>query len=118
MKLVTRNDVIIIALLIVTILFISIRAPYRSTEAEVYVSGKAYMKIDLSKDATYNIENHMTVEVLAGKIRAKESDCPEKLCVKQGWISSPGVPIVCLPNKIVIEIISTTSGETMDAITR
>lgn len=118
MKLLTRSDVTVIALLVITILFISIRAPYRSTEAEIYVNGKAYMKVDLSKDATYNIENHMTIEVLAGKIRVKDSDCPEKLCIKQGWISSPGIPIVCLPNKIVIEIIGTTSSETMDAITR
>jgi len=118
MKLFTRSDMILIALLIAIMLLISHNAPYRSTEAEVYVQGKAYMKIDLSKDATYNIANHMIVEVLDEKIRAQESDCPEKLCVKQGWISSPEVPIVCLPNKILIKIVGKLSDEAMDAMTR
>ena len=31
-------------------------------------------------------------------------DCPDKLDVKQGYISKVGEVIVCLPNKLVIEI--------------
>ncbi|MBT9174464.1 MAG: hypothetical protein DDT22_00118 [candidate division WS2 bacterium] len=28
--------------------------------------------------------------------------CPDKICMKQGWISKPPETIVCLPNRIII----------------
>lgn len=33
----------------------------------------------------------------------QSANCPDKLCVKQGKISDIG-SIVCLPNKVIIEI--------------
>ena len=38
-----------------------------------------------------------------------EANCPDKLCVKQGKLSENVVPIVCLPNKIVITRLSGNS---------
>ena len=32
------------------------------------------------------------------------ADCPDKLCVNQHAISSNGETIVCLPNKVVVEV--------------
>jgi hypothetical protein len=40
-----------------------------------------------------------------------QADCPDKLCVHQKAISATGETIVCLPNKVVVEI----AGETEDA---
>ena len=48
------------------------------------------------------------LEVKDGRVRMIDSACPDKLCVKTGWISRPGESIVCLPNRVVIEI---TGGE-------
>ena len=45
-----------------------------------------------------------TIEVEHGRIRVREAGCPDQVCVNQGWISDGTVPIVCLPNKLVIEI--------------
>ncbi|MBQ2093605.1 MAG: NusG domain II-containing protein, partial [Ruminococcus sp.] len=33
----------------------------------------------------------------------KEAECPDKTCVNMGWLSSASMPIVCLPNHLVIE---------------
>ena len=49
-----------------------------------------------------------TVQVEPGRIRVSAADCPDQVCVHQGWISTGVVPIVCLPHQIVIEI---TGGE-------
>ena len=46
------------------------------------------------------------VEVEAGRIRIAQADCPDQICVNQGWISDSTVPIVCLPHKLMIEIVS------------
>ena len=38
------------------------------------------------------------------------ANCPDKLCVKQGVIRDSTVPIVCLPNKVVVRIEGRDSG--------
>ena len=50
------------------------------------------------------------MEVSEGKIRVCEADCPDQVCVNQGWISSEAVPIVCLPHKLMIEIVNGGGG--------
>ena len=47
-----------------------------------------------------------TVQVERGRIRISAADCPDQVCVKQGWISGGAVPIICLPHKLMIEIVS------------
>ena len=47
--------------------------------------------------------NVVTVE--QGRIRVSEADCPDQVCVNQGWISDGTVPVVCLPHKLMIEIV-------------
>lgn len=39
-----------------------------------------------------------------GRIRFEESDCPDRLCVKTGWIERVGDAAVCLPNRVMIKI--------------
>ena len=41
-----------------------------------------------------------TVQVERGRIRVSEADC-----VNRGWISDGTVPIICLPHKLMIEIV-------------
>ncbi len=44
------------------------------------------------------------IETRAGKVRICKNDCPNKTCVKQGWISRPGECIVCVPHFLVVSI--------------
>lgn len=57
-----------------------------------------------------------TVEIKDGKIRVKSADCPDKTCVKMGWLESSAMPIVCLPHRMVIEFVD--SDDDVDAIAR
>lgn len=47
---------------------------------------------------------HEIVEVEKGRIRFKEADCPDQICVRRGWLQNPGETAVCLPNKAIIRI--------------
>ena len=40
-----------------------------------------------------------------GRIRVSKADCPDQICANQGWISDGAVPIICLPHKLMIEIV-------------
>ena len=51
-----------------------------------------------------------TVQVEKGRIRISEADCPDQVCVNQGWISGGAVPIVCLPHRLMIEIVGGGGG--------
>ena len=81
------------------------------TVAVVTHNGKELARLDLSSLAqTVTIpvegEDGLWNRVVAqpGMICVEEASCPDQVCVHQGWISDPSVPIVCLPNKLVIQI--------------
>lgn len=77
------------------------------TVANIYKDGKIIHTINLDKvDTSYtlDIDGHNRVLVKNGAICMSDADCPDKLCVKQGEIFDASYPIVCLPNKVIIEI--------------
>ena len=53
--------------------------------------------------------------LLSGRIRVESADCPDQVCVDQGWISDGTVPVVCLPNRLVIQIEG--GGDGLDSAT-
>ena len=56
------------------------------------------------------------IDVEPGRIRVLEASCPDGLCVRQGWVSSGFVPIVCLPNRLVITFEGGHSDNGVDAV--
>jgi hypothetical protein len=58
----------------------------------------------------------MAVEIRGMKIRVLSSSCLQQICVRKGWTGKVHDPIICIPNKITIEITGVESG--YDAITR
>jgi len=82
----------------------------RGGDAAVYQDGKLLRTIDLmsvTEPYTFTVEGPAgtnTVEVERGRIRVSHADCPDQVCVRQGWISTGAALIVCLPNKLVIQI--------------
>lgn len=51
-----------------------------------------------------------TVTLEQGRVCISEANCPDQICVHQGWISDSTVPIVCLPHKLIIEIVDGGGG--------
>lgn len=78
--------------------------------AKVYVNNECIHTVKLSDVREPYIlpvtgENGTnTISLENGRIRVSEADCPDQVCVNQGWQSSGITPIVCLPNKLVIEL--------------
>jgi len=84
--------------------------------AEVSLDGKVLYTIDLSTvTSPYTIElPGNTLLISPGSISVLEADCPDKLCVARGELSSGALPIVCLPNRLVIRL--TDGGSGVDAV--
>jgi len=55
------------------------------------------------------------LEVDHGRIRVSAADCPDLICFHQGWRSGGMLPIVCLPNRIVVTFEGRSSDD-VDAV--
>ena len=65
------------------------------------------------------IESGGSINVIAienGRIRMLSANCPDGICVRQGWISGGVFPIVCLPNRVVITLEGSDNGYGVDAV--
>lgn len=82
-----------------------------SPVARITRDGVLLEEIDLDKvdqPRSFTLEDGSgtnTVQVERGRIRVSEADCPDQVCVNRGWISDGTVPIICLPHKLMIEIV-------------
>lgn len=110
-----RNELLLVTVLVLAALIMlwqqharrSLATPAR---AQVSVDGELVQTIDLQTDGEYTIRgaaggtNHLVVE--NGQIWCDEATCPDKVCVHQGKQSLDGSTIVCLPNRMIVQIIS------------
>ena len=81
------------------------------TIARITLDAAVVSEIDLSTadgSSSFTVTGEVgsnTILAEKGRIRVTQADCPDQVCVNQGWISDSSLPIVCLPNKLVIEIV-------------
>lgn len=85
----------------------------------IVVNGNELVRADINIDKKFSVKGVLGVteiEIKSGKVRVIDSPCGNKTCVKTGWIDKPYQSIICIPNRVVVEIIS--DNKEIDAITR
>lgn len=56
---------------------------------------------------------HYRIAWQDGRIRFAEADCPDKVCVRTGWLSRPGSVAACIPGNLILkESINQEPGST------
>ena len=112
MNMLKKGDIFIIVFVVSLSLIIFFIPRHKSSIAIIKTPDKE-MRVNLSiaRDIPLHLKNgYMLIRVKNGKIRVVESTCPLKLCVKRGWIDKVGEMIVCVPNRVSIEIIRGKKG--------
>lgn len=113
-----KKDVILIAsILIIGILGMfatqAVNNENSGKTAIIYIDSQEVDRIPIDSvkgEKTFSFqfgENTGYLEVKDGAVRMKEMDlrvCPERVCSDTGWISKSYESIVCLPNRIVVNI--------------
>ncbi|MDR1568724.1 MAG: NusG domain II-containing protein [Streptococcaceae bacterium] len=90
--------------------------------AELRVDGKLIKSFDLTSDKAISYRyieddgDYNLIEVKDHRIRIKEANCPDQVCIRRGWIKKAGETIVCLPHKLVIEVKTTAKTNDGDVI--
>ena len=83
--------------------------PRHAPVAQIYSEGKLIRTVSLSESCEFTITTDIgynIVQVSDGSISVTEADCPDKVCINSGAVSSGAIPIICLPHKLEIRIVS------------
>lgn len=107
MKRTRRNDLLLIlgALLLAAALLFVLRLTRRTGgEAVVSIGGAEYCRLPLTIDAELTLPCGNTVTVRGGAVCVSDADCPDRVCVRTGWVRADGETIVCLPHRLVVEV--------------
>ena len=119
---IAATSLLAIVIICAGILLLRGAATSENKVAVVYLDGDVIYEIELDK-----IEDPIEFDIASGeyinKARAESgricmlsANCPDKVCVNQGWIDNGAVPIVCLPHKVTIEI-KGSKRASVDAVT-
>ena len=56
------------------------------------------------------------VVIEQGQVSVTEADCPDQVCVRHAPTKAAGDPIVCLPNRLVVEVVTEPSPSSVDGV--
>ncbi len=117
-----RNDFILIAIILAIAAAGLIYLNFAKKSGDmvvVKVDGAVYKELPLNKDTTLEIQvtgggtNFLVIK--DGHAIIEDASCPDKICVHHRQIEKDGESIICLPNKVVVEIEGSKQNE-VDAV--
>jgi hypothetical protein len=127
-KFMNKHDILILiislgAALGLSALFFFVRqnAPAGSAariSADAVVAGEWLLSEDVTNLDIFSRNGMNVLEIKDGYIRMIHADCLDLSCVRQGGINRVGQYIVCLPNRVVVEITGGNSDTDIDAVTK
>ena len=62
------------------------------------------VKVNGKIEGVYSLADDQEIVLKNGEADMIRADCPDQLCVKQKAVSKNKESIICLPNKIVVEV--------------
>ena len=111
-----KNDLIFIlsVLLVLTVSFPIIKNTAKGgNTVKITVDGKVFAEKPLSEDCEIQINGTNTAVIENGTVYMKYASCPDKLCMHQGKASDSSKKIICLPNRVIIEVIKKSEIDTV-----
>lgn len=122
-----RGDIALIVLLVGAVawfaisLFTGDKSAAEGAYAKIMVDGEHYDTVRLTDEVQQlEIQTKRGLNILRvshGGIEMIEADCPDQLCLTFGHIHRGHETIVCLPNRVFVEIIGDSEeGGGLDAI--
>lgn len=95
-----------LALILASVMILFFPGDTNGDTVLVKTDGEEYT-YSLSEDMTEEVSSNghvLTVEIKDGAVRIADSDCPDGLCEKAGWLGDPSGVIVCAPAKVLVKL--------------
>lgn len=111
----------VLLLLCAAVLLLLLHHGRRADFVSITLDGVCIRTIDLrtAPDEEFTVESDHGFNIISiesGRIRITDADCPDKSCVLSGWLTQTGLPLVCLPHRLVITFDSEMQTADTDAI--
>ena len=104
-----RYDIIVFLSLLVlglSVLLITLKLSPTGECIKITDTSGGTVYLSLNEDRVYTLpDGKNTVVIEDGKAYMRDADCPDSLCIRMGKINSVGERIICLPNKVIVEVI-------------
>ncbi len=81
---------------------------------DINYKGSLYQSKELVVDGYQGGSNRIVIQ--DGFVYMADADCPDKLCEHMGKISKTGENIVCMPHRVVVEIVG--DGSELDSVVK
>jgi len=114
---------IIIGLLVISIgIYIWYSAIFQDQNSLIYgeimVGGEIAKTVELSENRIFSLNElpNVSFKVSDGAIAFIESDCPDQICVNNGFLRRSGQISVCLPNLVSLIIRTTENNGNFDTM--
>jgi hypothetical protein len=102
----TKADIILISIIFLSAFgsLFWLFSKDKASDIVVRHNQEVLFRESLNQNKVIDIDSLAVLEIKQGKVRMLKSTCKNQHCVHQGWSDSE--PIICVPNKIIIEFIS------------
>ena len=77
--------------------------------------GEVFGEYPLSSQMEVPVGESNTVKIQDGTAYMHSATCPDKLCIRQGKVADSSKKIVCLPNRVTVEV---TKKSEIDEVVR
>ncbi|MCI5648276.1 MAG: NusG domain II-containing protein [Fusicatenibacter sp.] len=112
-----RNDILLIFAVLITagiLMLVGNIQKKPGNQVQIKVDGEVFGVYSLSVNQEIKIGNGNVCRISDGQVSMERADCPDQICVKTGAISHTGESIVCLPHRVVIEVIRENPDDSVD----
>ena len=107
-----KNDVVlgggILVIALVLFLVMHLTRNEAGNQIRIMVDGEVYGTYSLEKDQVIEVKEndfYNRIRIQDGTAYMEEANCPDGYCEEQGKISGRTQTIVCLPHKLVVEVL-------------
>lgn len=114
-----KNDWILAACILLAavaiLLFQFVRSDSGAGKVSVTVDGEIFGTYSLAEDQTVDIDGTNRLVIENGTAEMEWADCPDQICVNHRAVSRNGESIICLPNQVVVTVVSSEESD-VDAV--
>ncbi len=100
-----REIIVFVSIIVIMLLAVLvIKNTNNGKTVKISVDGEVLYTLSLDTDREIELP-HNTVIIKDGKVWVSAADCENQICVNTPPVDSSGGAIICLPNKVAVEVL-------------
>lgn len=98
--------VMVVLFFIVLLMIINTIFAEEGKSVSISYDGEAFIEYDIDDDGIHDTGYGNVIWIENEIVKMDSASCPDELCIRQGEIKNIGESIICIPNKVIVEIIN------------